>query len=173
MNEEKARKIIEYNTQDYYIDISWEECDEFKEAIFTFIKLYEEEKEKNKKLEETINNLAKAVKFMGTNDELTADEIIKMFSPEEIKMNFDDFMKRWENEQHKKADLKDKVIDMMEVDYMNNHISGEYSDTPCEYYEEIEKKEKCKGKMWDDVCFEDCKECLKQYYFKKARGEEL
>ena len=57
MNEEEARKIIEYNTQDYYIDISWEECDEFKKAISTFIKLYEEEKEKNKELVKVIKNV--------------------------------------------------------------------------------------------------------------------
>jgi len=134
-----------------------------------FIESYEQEKEKNKKLQEekeafeksyaearedeanvvmnahkVINNLAKAIKFMGTNEELTEEDIIKMFSPEEIKMNFDDFMKRWESEQHKKAKLKEKVIDMTIEDVFNCCIHG-FSNA----------------------------EQVKEYYFKKARENKL
>lgn len=88
-------------------------------AIKGLLDLYNQEKEKNKKLEEVINNLAKAIKFMGTNKELKTEDIIKMFSPEEIKMDFDDFMKRWEGKQHEEAKLKEKVIDMMAKEIAN------------------------------------------------------
>ncbi len=136
MNEEELLKRAEEIMGD------WEQDDLLIQGL---LDLYKREKEKNKKLEEVINNLAKGVRYLGTKEELATEDIIKMFSPEEIKIDFDDFMKRWENEQHKKADLKDKVIDMMAEDISNTDMFS---------FEGI------------------CGEKVKQYYFKNARGEE-
>lgn len=90
-----------------------------------------------------INNLVQAIRFMSTNEKLTVEGIIKEFSKENEVTEA--FMERWEKNQYEESHLKDKVIDMMTKDISNTDMFP---------WENIDS-----GKV-------------KEYYFKKARGEE-
>ena len=61
-----------------------------------------------------------------------------------------------------KSYLKDKIIDML----IDNIITHNIPDDFCMRYGK--RKKTCK--TLDDN--EKCKECIREYYFKKARGEE-
>jgi len=112
-----------------------------------------QEKEKDSLKDRVIYNLAKAVKFMGTNSELPIEDIINDFS---IGGLTEEIIDRWEKEQWKESHLKDNVIDLMAEDMAD---SGIYED-------------KCQMKIDSDECKDLCEDCIKQYYFKKARGEK-
>ena len=69
---------------------------------------------------QTIRNLARAVIFMGTNENLTVEEVIEEFSKNEDLQ--DDFFQRWQKAQWKESHLKDEVIDLMAEDYYNDYL---------------------------------------------------
>lgn len=151
MYQQEKEKVQEYEKQlDLdYVDKNYVSKEYYEMVVKEQNDIINDLQEKNKKLKDVINNLAKVisnlakgVRYLGTNEELTEEDIIKMFSPEEIKMDFDDFMKRWEDKQHKEAKLKENVIDMMAEDLFNGFILN---------FNSIEQ--------------------AKEYYFKKARGE--
>jgi len=158
----KVWKIRQNYSNDYLFSYYWTKDD--VKNVEKVLDLYNQEQEKNKKLEEVINNLAQAIRFMSTNEKLTVEDIIKEFTENQIT---EEFMERWEKSQHEESHLKDKVIDMIASDYIQDYLYNERSDYPCEYYYgEIKKKDGCKqGKIGV------CKECIKEYYFKKAREE--
>lgn len=86
-----------------------------------------------KMLKEVVHNLAQAIRFMGTNEKLTVDDIIKEFSKENEVTEY--FMKRWEKSQHEESNLKDKVIDMMAEDIINGFVLNfESVERAKEYY---------------------------------------
>lgn len=180
MNEEELKdiiKVIEVMPNAYYVGT---QLVFRKEPLKKLLDAYEVEKAKNNELIEItknarkmydskckiVDNLAQAIRFMSTNEKLTVEDIIKEFSKEN-KVT-EEFMERWEKSQHEESNLKDKVIDMIASDYIQDYLYDERSDYPCEFfYGEIKKKDSCKqGKI--DVC----EECLKEYYFKVAKGEE-
>lgn len=112
-----------------------------------------------------IEKLSKAIIFLGTNEKLTVEEVIEMFSDDKRTEIFDDFMKRWEKMQWEESHLKDEVINLIAEDYLYDYLWNERSDNPCDYFDEIQFKKECISKE-----NRNCKECLKDFYFKKARG---
>lgn len=121
--------------------------------------------ELNKK-DKLIERLSKAIICLGLNENLTVEKVIDVFSDDKRTEVFDDFMERWQNTQLVESRLKYEVINLILEDYLYDYLWGERSDNPCDFFEEIERKECKKPYKYD------CIECLKQYYFKKA-GEEL
>ena len=123
----------------------------------------QQEKEKNKKLEEVTHNLAQAIRFMSTNENLTVEDIIKEFTENQVT---EEFMERWENSQHEESNLKDKVIDMMAeyIDILVNRMiefEPDSVDADKDFFcNHIEK------------CVNNCRGCIKEYYFKKVRESD-
>ena len=72
------------------------------EILANFLDLYNKEKEKNIKL-------AKGIKILGTNPNLTEEEIIKMFDENEIT---EDYMEKFENNYIHKDKIRDKIKEL-------------------------------------------------------------
>lgn len=176
MNEEEIIEKVMQHVK--YIENAIAEPGSPAEALFGLWELYNQEKEKNKKLEEEyakaieseadiavgshklINNLAQAIRFMGTNENLTVEDIIKDFSKENEVT--EEFMERWEESQFEESHLKDKVIDLMIKGFIELKDDDEmYCTVPDDF---------CNP----DECIKvaDCADCIKEYYFKKARGDK-
>lgn len=115
-----------------------------------------------KMLKEVVHNLAQAIRFMSTNEKLTVEDIIKEFTENPVT---EEFMERWEKAQLEESLLKDKVIDMMTeyidilVDRMIEFEPGS-ADTDKDFFcNHIEK------------CVNDCADCIRAYYFNKAKED--
>ena len=124
MNEEEIIEFIDqlYGVErEYYNLVRVKNTENIITAIKSAIILYQNEKEKNKKLEEELN------KFMNG----------EVFSANQAKY------------MEKKNKIFQEVIDMIASDYIQDYLYNERSDYPCEYYyDEIKKKEDCKqGKI--------------------------
>ena len=107
--------------------------------------------------EDIIDILENVFIFKNTNDKFTKLDLEAI----------NGLLKLYKQEKEKNKKLEE-VIDMMANDYIQDYLYNERSDYPCEYYYgKIKKKDGCKqGKIGV------CEECLKEYYFKVAKGEE-
>ena len=125
MNEEEILNEIDFCLAGEYITM------EHRQAIECLLDLYNQEKEKNKKLEEEKEAFEKGY-------EIARDEEVDNYF------------------------LMSKVIDMLIENIIEYHVPYDYciaygkNPNECDVLNDNEK----------------CKECIKQYYFKKARGEE-
>lgn len=160
MNEEEVLNEIEFCLVGEYI------TSEHREAIEGLLSLYQKEKEKNKKLEEVTHNLAQAIRFMGTNEKLTIEDIIKEFSKEN-KVT-EDFMERWEKSQLEESHLKDKVIDLMAEklrDLKDDIDTLHEGEIDCFIPKDFCNINGC-------AKYKDCADCIKEYYFNKVKEKK-
>ena len=66
------------------IDKQQKETENLKSKIHSLIDLYKQEKEKNKKQQKEIEQLANGIRVLGTNLDITTEEIIKEFTEKPI-----------------------------------------------------------------------------------------
>ena len=166
---ELCRLEIDEGNENINATLDYEDLKE----LFYLLESYQQEKEKNKKLIYRIDNVRNKLELGDYyNCQDAADDLTKLLEEIELSRTKIEEEKRvleiMQNELKKeievlknKLEIRGKAIDLMAEDISNSDIDEDI----CRQYTTKEKR--CtEGNNADE-----CIDCIKQYYFKKARGE--